>query len=70
MNPINLQGDAKFLFFTMMNAAIRMKELGKKEKDYLDFAKGIWESLEMNNPETLSALMYEDMMGQIKNYVK
>ena len=67
---MELEGDAKFLFFTMMQAAIRMKSLGKKQKDYVDFAKGIWETLELNNSEELQDLLQESMLEDLKKFVK
>lgn len=67
---MELDGDAKFLFFTMMQAAIRMKSIGKSQKDYIEFAKGIWESLELNNPEELQNILHESMIKDIKRYIK
>jgi hypothetical protein len=60
---MELKGPAKFLFFTMMNAAIKMKEMGLTEEDFISFSRGIWETLEMNDADKL----YETLQSAMKN---
>lgn len=67
---MKLQGDAKFLFFTMMQAALRMKQMNKNQEDFLEFAKGIWESMEMNKPSELQRILQEHMMSDLEKFVK
>lgn len=70
MDLIDLNGDGKFLFFSMMQAAIKMHDLGKTEQEFLDFAKGIWETLEMNDKEQLFSLIQESMLEDVKSFAK
>jgi hypothetical protein len=65
-----LQGDERFLFFTMMQAAIKMRRLGFKEENYVEFAKGIWEKLEMNNEDELEKIILDSMLLDFKDILK
>jgi len=64
---IELSRDAKFLFFSMMQAAIKMKEMGKEEKDFLYFAHEIWESMELSPIEYLKKMLLDGMIQDIKD---
>lgn len=59
---LELDDDAKFLFYTMMQAAITMKEVGSSKEDYLAFANGIWETLELNDLNELKDTLQEDIL--------
>ena len=68
--PQELSGDAKFLFFTMMQAAIKMHDMGKTKEEWLDFALGIWESLEMNDKDELYETIQSSMLKDLKDFIK
>lgn len=62
--------DGEFLFFTMMQAAIRMDEMGKSKKDFIDFAGEIWESLKLNDRDKLKSTIADAMMLQLSEAFK
>lgn len=66
---MKLDGDAKFLYFTMTQAAIKMKKIGKTEKDFLEFAKGIWESMLLTPIDKLEGILMDAMISYVKKYV-
>lgn len=65
-----LTGDAKFLFFTMMQAAIKMHDMGQTQEKWLEFAKGIWESLEMNDKDELYEILQSAMLKDLKDHLR
>lgn len=65
---INLPFEVRFLFVAMMNAAIKMKELGKTEENYLSFAKEIWNSMNMNDIEHLKKIMISLALKEISDF--
>lgn len=44
----DLPAEHQYVFITMMRAAVHFKEMGFGEKFFLNFAKGVWESMEMS----------------------
>ena len=68
--PQELSGDAKFLFFTMMQAAIRMHDIGQTKEQWLDFALDIWESFEMNDKDELYETLQSSMLKDLKDFIK
>jgi hypothetical protein len=66
---MNLHGEAKFMFFTMMQAALKMRQMGKNREDFLLFAKEIWVSMEMNDEKSLRRILQEGMMNDIINHI-
>lgn len=67
---MELQGDAKFLFFTMMQAALKMKEMGRQKEEFIMFATEIWVTMEMNDEESLKKTLLAAMMKDVKDFVK
>jgi hypothetical protein len=49
-------------FLTMMQVAIRMKEAGLEKADYIEFAKVIWETLNLN--ETMVEAISQDLIDE------
>lgn len=70
INFSNVNSDGKFLLFTMMQAALKVKDMGKDEEYFLEFAKGIWETIEMNDIDQLKQTLNFSMMEDLKNYIK
>jgi hypothetical protein len=52
-----------------MQAAIKMHDMGQKEDDFVNFAREIWKSLEMNDRDELYGIiqsaMIKDLMGKL-----
>lgn len=65
-----LSKDQRFLFITMMQTAIKIKELGLNEEDLLELAKGCWETLKLNDLENLKNLLQESMYKDINDFSK
>lgn len=65
-----LDANIKFLFFTMMQAALKMKRLGKDQIYFLNFAQGIWETLELNSDEDLDKILQTAIIKDIEELAK
>lgn len=66
---MKLEGEAKFLYLAMTQSAIISKRLGKTEKDFVDFAKSIWESMLLTPLDKLEDTILQAMMSDIKIFV-
>ena len=76
-NTINIKELSEtgyFLFMTMMQAAIRMDELGKNKDDFISLAEEIWNSMEMNDKEHLKksiiAALHQDLKDSLGEDIK
>ncbi len=67
---MKLTGDAKFLFFTVMQAAIRMDDMGESKEKFVSFASEIWDTMKMNDKDKLSSILQESMMSDLNSFVK
>lgn len=67
---IELNQDQKFIFFTGMQLAIKFKKLNFTEKQFIEFCKGLWESVEMNNLEELENTLQYSMKEDLENFLK
>lgn len=67
---IPLSREADFCFMAMMQVALLMKESGKDRKFFVDFADGIWESLEMNDRDELKKALTDRMMSDLKKFAR
>jgi hypothetical protein len=74
MDLENLPPQIQFAFISMLKSAIDFKESGKKEKDFLQFAKGIWETMEMSDLKDLKEIiigkMRKDLEPAMKSYME
>lgn len=59
----------RFYFVALMQVALKMKEEGGTEEFFVNFAKGIWESMELNDPVNLEQALNEFMMDDLRNMV-
>ncbi len=66
---IEMEPHSKFLFMMMMNAALKMHNMGLSEAQFLDFAKGIWETIEMNDKQYLEDVMRDAMTSEVSEFV-
>lgn len=64
---MELQGDAKLLFFTMMQAALKMSDMGKKKSDFIIFANEIWNTMELNDKDQLFEILQSSMLKDLKD---
>lgn len=62
--------DSQFLFLTMMQAAIRMEEIGKSKEDFISFAAEIWESLKLNDRDELKSIIIDSMMFNLAESIE
>ena len=65
-----LSGDAKFLFMTTIQAALKMKSLGKNEDDFVNFTREIWKTMEMNDKDDLEDILFKGMMTDLERFSK
>ncbi len=72
MQPdLNLDGmspQTKFIVVASMKTVIELKKKGFNEKQYLDFCKGTWESVEMNDEETLEDIINDSMKKDLVKF--
>ena len=66
---IEMDPHSKFMFMMMMNAGLKMHNMGLSEAQFLDFAKGIWETIEMNGTEYLEGIMRDAMTSEVSEFV-
>ena len=68
----DLPPDIQFSFIAIMQSAILFKEQDRDEKEFLNFCKGIWESMELTDLETLkdiiSGKMRKDVETSMEKY--
>ena len=60
----------QFLFMATLSVALKMREIGKKKKEYLIFVEEVWNSMMMNNFEELQKLVSETMKKEIEELEK
>lgn len=70
MNIDDLPVDVQFLFVVMMQAAIKADDMGLNEEKFLEFARGCWESMKMNNKEYLRETLTGKMMDDLQEFFK
>jgi hypothetical protein len=74
MDIENLPPKIQFVFIAMMQSAIELKEMDKDKEFYLDFAKEIWESMELSDfdylKEVIMGKMRKDIESHVKSYMK
>ena len=74
MDIENLPPKLQFVFMAMMQSAIHFKEMDKDKEFYLEFAKEIWNSMELSDfdylKETIMGKMRKDIEPHVKNYMK
>lgn len=71
-NSINfdeLPSDARFAFMAIMQVALRVKDMGMSQDQFLEFCKGCWESIELNDPDKLQAILMNSMMEDAKQFL-
>lgn len=56
----------QFLFMSMITVALKMREIGKKKKDYLIFAEETWNSMMMTDIDELQNIVVEIMKKELK----
>lgn len=65
-----LPNEIKIVFICLMQAAIRMRLEEYSERHFLEFAKGIWETVEINDLEDLMDVMEDLMEHEINDKAK
>ncbi len=72
MNPeLNLDEmdpQTKFVVVASMKTAIELKKKGINAKQYLEFCKGIWESVAMNDAGTLEGIINDSMKKDLVKF--
>lgn len=62
--------DEKFLFFTTMQAALRIHDMGGSKEDFVKWCEGIWETLLLNDKEHLRKVLLDAMAMQVLQSIK
>lgn len=63
MNPSE---DAKLLTFTLIEAALKVKELGKSKQEYLEIANDMWDLMDLyENKEALRCMIHRNWTPEI-----
>jgi hypothetical protein len=61
----SLPKDVRFVFVLMMQAALKLKEMGQNKKSFVSFAEETWKSMEMNNEEELRETLTSVVMTEV-----
>ncbi len=67
---LNTDPRMKFIFIAMMKAAIELRSYGCDREKFIEFAQGIWESMELNNEEELKETLNSIMKEDVDKYLK
>ncbi len=70
MDLENLPPQIQFAFISMLKSAIDFKEMGENEKKFLEFAKGIWETMEMSDLQDLKEIIVSKMQKDLEPAMK
>lgn len=63
----DLPASVKFMYMSMTQTAIYLKEMGRDRDYFVKFAKEIWDTMELNDMQTLKSALREQMEKDIKN---
>lgn len=70
----DLQYEIKFATISILKSALLLKEKNLNQELFLDFCKGIWETMEINDGvdinEVLNEVMYSDLQEYVDKYTK
>lgn len=66
----SLPKDVRFVFMLMMQAALKLREMGQNKKSFISFADETWKSMEMNNEETLRTALTAALEADIMKFQK
>ena len=69
-DSMNLSPSSKFLFITMMQAALKCREMKMVEKDFLEFAKISWETMLLNDEKELKEILKQAMLNDLPTDMK
>jgi hypothetical protein len=62
----DLDHDTMFLFMTMMQAALKLRDMGRSKKEFVLFADEIWNSMELNDENELRRILAEKMLSDLQ----
>lgn len=63
----DLDENAKFIFFSFSQAAIRMRDLNQTQERYLDFALDVWETIDMNGIDKMHEMIQQGMLKMLND---
>jgi hypothetical protein len=60
-----LNEDGKLILFAMLQAALKMRELGKTQDYFIKFSKEVWDTMEMNDEDKLRNSLMNAMRSDL-----